>query len=83
MIPDAKRIASVRDQRQLPFFRDVYDKAMPKQLYDPLSAKGFDISYDNGFYNIGIPPHLAAAIKRGESGPLNYARGGRVRRGCA
>lgn len=83
MIPDAKRIASVRSQRQLPFFQDVYDKAMPKQLYDPLSAKGFDISYDNGFYNIGIPPHLAAAIKRGESGPLNYARGGRVRRGCA
>lgn len=83
MIPDAKRIASVRSQRQLPFFQDVYDKAMPKQLYDPLSAKGFEISYDNGFYNIGIPPHLAAAIKRGESGPLNYARGGRVRRGCA
>lgn len=83
MIPDAKRIASVRNQRQLPFFQDVYDKQLPKQLYDPLSAKGFDITYDNGFYNVGIPPHLAAAIKRGESGPLNYARGGRVRRGCA
>lgn len=48
----------------------------------PLSAKGFDITYDNGFYNIGIPPHLAAAIKRGELGPLDYARGGRVRRSC-
>ena len=83
MIPDARRIASVRSQRQLPFFSEVYDKQLPKQLYDPLSAKGFDISYDNGFYNIGIPPHLAAALKRGDLGPLNYARGGRVRRGCA
>lgn len=82
MIPDAKRIASVRNQRQLPFFQDVYDKALPRQLYDPLSAKGFGITYDNGFYNIGIPPHLAAAIKRGELGPLDYARGGRVRRSC-
>lgn len=75
LIPDAKRIASVRDQRQLPFFESVYDKALGKELYAPLSARGVPVRYDNGWWSLSLDDRIREAIRQNE-GILNYKRGG-------
>lgn len=75
--PDANRIASVRNQTQLPFFRDVYDKQLSKQLYDPLAKRGVPLRQENGWTTMDLPEGVLNAIKN--DGLLNYKRGGLVR----
>jgi hypothetical protein len=74
--PDANRIASVRDFRQLPFFQDVYDKQLSKQFYDPLSKRGVPLRQENGWTTMDLPEGVLNAIKN--EGLLNYKRGGSV-----
>ena len=72
--PSAERIASVRSKQQLPFFRDVYDKQLSKQLYDPLAKRGVPLRQENGWTTMDLPEGILEAIKR--QGLLNYKRGG-------
>jgi hypothetical protein len=72
--PDANRIASVRSGAQLPFFRDVYDKQLRKQLYDPLAKRGVPLRQENGWTTMDLPEGILEAIKN--QGLLNYKRGG-------
>ena len=75
--PDAYRIASVRNQGQTSFFRDVYDKQLSKQLYDPLAKRGVPLRQESGWTTMELPEGVLEAIKR--DGLLNYKRGGLVR----
>lgn len=75
--PDANRIASVRNQDQLPFFQDVYNKRLGKELYDPLAKRGVPLRQENGWTTMDLPEGVLNAIKN--DGLLNYKRGGLVR----
>lgn len=72
--PSAERIASVRDSKQMPFFKDVYDKQLGKQLYSPLQQRGIPFSQEDGWMNMELTPELTEAIKGGKV--LDYRRGG-------
>jgi hypothetical protein len=74
--PDANRIASVRNASQLPFFQDVYNKQLGKQLYDPLAKRGVPLRQENGWTTMDLPEGILDAISKGL---LNYRRGGVVR----
>ncbi len=74
--PNADRIASVRNQAQLPFFRSVYDKDLAKQLYAPLAKRGVPLRQENGWTTMDLPEGVLNAIKN--DGLLNYKRGGPV-----
>lgn len=72
--PSAERIASVRDSKQMPFFKDVYDKQLGKQLYSPLQQRGIPFSQEDGWMNMELTPELTEAIKGGKV--LDYRHGG-------
>jgi hypothetical protein len=73
-VPDAARIASVRDSDDMAFFRKLYNKEMDKALYTPLSLQGLRVNKDDGWFNIELPEAAREAIRRGEL--LRYKRGG-------
>lgn len=75
LIPDAMRIASVRDQSKLPFYQKVYDKSLGKELYSPMAERGMPVSYDNGFWRLGLTEQIRNAIKD-KSGILDFKCGG-------
>jgi hypothetical protein len=75
--PDANRIASVRNQKQLPFFKSVYDRDLAKQLYEPLAKRGVPLRQENGWTTMDLPEGILNAIKN--EGLLNHKkRGGSV-----
>ena len=76
MFPTGNRIGDVRPKKQLPFYQDVYDKQLDKQLYQPLQNKGVPLTQGNGWTNIELTPALKEAI---DNGLLNYNKGGQVK----
>lgn len=77
LIPDGARIGEVRDASKLPFYQDLYDKTLGKELYQPMAERGVPVDYDNGFWRIGLPQRIRDAIQS-NSGILDYKRGGLV-----
>lgn len=74
MVPDAKRIASVRGGDPSGFMQKLYDKELSKVLYDPLQELGVPVYSDNGWMNIELSPQMRERIRSGNV--LNYKRGG-------
>lgn len=75
--PDANRIGSVRNSGQMPFFRDVYDKRLVKELYAPLAKRGVPFRTENGWTTMELPEGVLEAIRKDRL--LDYKRGGLVR----
>jgi len=76
LFPSAKRIASVRGpQSPLKFYEQIYDKQLPKELFEPLSASGVPVRMQDGWTRVELPPEVRRAIRE-SSGILNYKRGG-------
>jgi hypothetical protein len=74
-IPNADRIGSVRSAKQQPFFEQLYDRTLDKELYQPLSKAGVPIQRINGWNMMDLSnPELRAAIREGKI--LDYKRGG-------
>lgn len=74
IIPDGKRITSVRDPRHAKFYEKLYDDTLRKSLYDPLHAQGLKISSHNGHNIIHLSQPLREDILKGNV--LRYKKGG-------
>lgn len=81
IVPDGRRITSVRDPRHAKFYEKLYDDTLRKNLYDPLHAQGLKISSHNGHNIIHLSQPLREDILKGNV--LRYKKGGLVQmRSC-
>lgn len=74
IVPDGKRITSVRDPRHAKFYEKLYDDTLRKNLYDPLHAQGLKITSHNGHNIIHLSQPLREDILKGNV--LRYKKGG-------
>lgn len=76
LFPSAGRIASARGaQSPRKFYDQIYDRQLPKDLFEPLSARGVPIRMQDGWARVELPENVRRAIRE-STGILNYKRGG-------
>lgn len=76
--PSARLIQSVRSPQHAEFYKQVYDRDLAKQLYEPLAKRGLEPRYSarSGWWKVPLSPEVREAIRSGQSGLLDYRRGG-------
>lgn len=74
MVPDAKRIASVRGGDKSGFMEKLYNRELGKVLYDPLQELGVPVYSDDGWMNIELSPQFRERVRKGDV--LQYKHGG-------